>query len=92
MPDLLELCSEGNFIVVPAAPALADLPTDEAYRESLEKSNFAITDSAFMVILWKFFTGQSLRRISGLKLLRALLATTIFISRGVSLWIMPLRT
>ena len=67
MPDLLGLCAEGNFIVVPAAPALVDLPTNAAYRESVEKSDFAITDSAFMVILWRLFTGQSVPRISGPK-------------------------
>jgi len=89
MPDLLELCAEGNFIVVPAAPALADLPTDAAYRESLEKSDFAITDSAFMVLLWKFFTGQTLPRISGLKLLRGLLAGDELHRAGSSFWIMP---
>jgi UDP-N-acetyl-D-mannosaminuronic acid transferase (WecB/TagA/CpsF family) len=89
MPDLLELCAEGNFIIVPAAPALADLPTDAAYRESLEKSDFAITDSSFMVLLWKFFTGQTLPRISGLKLLRGLLAGDELRRVGSSFWIMP---
>jgi len=32
MPELLELCAEGRFIVVPAAPALAELPTNAANR------------------------------------------------------------
>jgi UDP-N-acetyl-D-mannosaminuronic acid transferase (WecB/TagA/CpsF family) len=89
MPELLQLCAEGRFIVVPAAPALADLPTNPAYRESLEKSDFAITDSGFMVLLWKFFTGQSLPRISGLKLLRGLLESDELRRPGSSLWIMP---
>jgi UDP-N-acetyl-D-mannosaminuronic acid transferase (WecB/TagA/CpsF family) len=89
MTDLLQLCAEGHFVVVPAAPALADLPTDAAYRESVEKSDFAITDSAFMVLLWRFFTGQSLPRISGLKLLRGLLAGDALQQTGSSVWIMP---
>jgi UDP-N-acetyl-D-mannosaminuronic acid transferase (WecB/TagA/CpsF family) len=89
MPELLGLCAEGNFIVVPAAPALAELRTNEAYRESVEKSDFAITDSAFMVLLWKFFTGQTLPRISGLKLLRGLLASDELHRPGSSFWIMP---
>jgi len=89
MPDLLDLCAEGNFIVVPAAPALAELPTNAAYREAVEKSDFAITDSAFMVLLWKFLTGQSLPRISGLKLLRGLLADDKLHQAGSSFWIMP---
>ena len=89
LPDLLDLCAQGNFVVVPAAPALAELPTNASYRESVEKSDFAITDSAFMVLLWKLFTGESLHRISGLKLLRGLLATDAFHKKGSSLWIMP---
>jgi UDP-N-acetyl-D-mannosaminuronic acid transferase (WecB/TagA/CpsF family) len=89
MSDLLGLCAEGNFIVVPAAPALVDLPTNAAYRESVEKSDFAITDSAFMVILWRLFTGQSVPRISGLKLLRGLLASDGLNEEGSSVWIMP---
>jgi UDP-N-acetyl-D-mannosaminuronic acid transferase (WecB/TagA/CpsF family) len=89
MPELLVLCAQGHFIVVPAAPALADLPTNQAYRESVEKSDFAITDSAFMVLLWKLFTGQSLPRISGLKLLRGLLASDELHKAGSSFWIMP---
>jgi N-acetylglucosaminyldiphosphoundecaprenol N-acetyl-beta-D-mannosaminyltransferase len=89
LPDLLKLCAEGNFVVVPAAPALAELPTNASYRESVEKSDFAITDSAFMVILWKLLTGESLHRISGLKLLRGLLATDALHQKGSSLWVMP---
>jgi UDP-N-acetyl-D-mannosaminuronic acid transferase (WecB/TagA/CpsF family) len=89
MPDLLGLCAEGHFIVVPAAPALVDLPTNAAYRESVEKSDFAITDSALMVLLWRFFTGESVPRISGLKLLRGLLASNELQKSGSSVWIMP---
>lgn len=89
LEELLGLCAQGSFVVVPAAPALADLPEDAAYREALEKSDFAITDSGFMVLLWKLLTGQSLNRISGLKLLRGLLATSEFKQPGTSFWIMP---
>jgi UDP-N-acetyl-D-mannosaminuronic acid transferase (WecB/TagA/CpsF family) len=89
MPDLMGLCAEGNFIVMPAAPALTNLPSHPEYRESLEKSDFALTDSAMMVILWKFLTGQSLPRISGLKLLRGLLDGDELKRPGASLWIMP---
>jgi len=89
MKELLGLCAQGQFIVVPAAPALVDLPTNSAYRESLEKSDFAITDSALMVLLWRLFTGQSLPRISGLKLLRGLLASDELHQPGSSYWIMP---
>jgi UDP-N-acetyl-D-mannosaminuronic acid transferase (WecB/TagA/CpsF family) len=89
LPGLLELCAAGNFIVVPAAPALVDLTTDPHYRAALEKSDLAITDSGFMVVLWKFLTGQSLPRISGLKLLRGLLDGAELKQPGSSFWIMP---
>ena len=51
LPGLLDLCAAGNFVVVPAAPALVDLTTDSHYRDALEKSDLAITDSGYMVIL-----------------------------------------
>jgi len=89
LPGLLDLCREGHFVVVPAAPALVDLPTDKDYREALEQSDFAITDSGFMVLLWRALTGRSLIRISGLKLLRGLLATDELRRPGSSVWIMP---
>jgi UDP-N-acetyl-D-mannosaminuronic acid transferase (WecB/TagA/CpsF family) len=89
LPGLLDLCAAGNFVVVPAAPALADLSTDIDYREALEQSDFAITDSGFMVLLWKILTGQSLIRISGLKLLRGLLAGDELRQPGSSVWVMP---
>jgi UDP-N-acetyl-D-mannosaminuronic acid transferase (WecB/TagA/CpsF family) len=88
-PDLLRLCTEGHFIVVPAAPALAELPANPAYRESVEKCDFAITDSALMVLFWKYLTGESLPRISGLRLLRGLLASDELQKPGSSVWIMP---
>ena len=87
LEGLHDLCAQGNFVVVPSAPTLADLPTDAAYREAVEKSDFAITDSGFMVLLWKMVTGQSLTRISGLKLLRGLLDGREL--AGNSFWVMP---
>jgi UDP-N-acetyl-D-mannosaminuronic acid transferase (WecB/TagA/CpsF family) len=89
LAGLLDLCAEGNFVVVPAASALVDLPRDVHYREALEQSDFAITDSGFMVILWKILTGEKLIRISGLKLVRGLLETDAFRQAGSSVWIMP---
>ena len=36
--------SHGGLVVVPAAPALKNLPVDVAYREALLGADFAITD------------------------------------------------
>jgi UDP-N-acetyl-D-mannosaminuronic acid transferase (WecB/TagA/CpsF family) len=89
LAGLLDLCADGNFITVPAAGALVELPTDIHYRDALEQSDFAITDSGFMVILWKILTGEKLIRISGLKLMRGLLETEAFRKASSSVWIMP---
>lgn len=88
LAELLGICA-GHFVVAPAAPALVDLPRDPAYREAVEKSDFAITDSGFMLLLWKAFTGQRLIRISGLKFLRGLLGGGELKEAGASFWIMP---
>ncbi len=82
------LCSEGSFMVVPSGPNLADMPGDAAYREAVEQSDFAIPDSGYMVLLWKVLTGRSLTRLSGLKLLRGLLAGGE-LKRGGTFWVMP---
>ena len=91
-PELLDLCSQGNFIVAPAAPALAELPNDPAYRESVEGSDFALTDSSLMVLLWRLLTGQHINRISGPRLLRSLLGSEQLRGPGDSVWIMPSKT
>jgi UDP-N-acetyl-D-mannosaminuronic acid transferase (WecB/TagA/CpsF family) len=88
LEELLERCP-GQFIVVPSAPTLADLPVDPDYREAVEKSDFAITDSGYMVLLWKLLTGQRLIRISGLKFLRGLLDGGEMRREGDTFWIMP---
>jgi UDP-N-acetyl-D-mannosaminuronic acid transferase (WecB/TagA/CpsF family) len=84
----LALCP-GNFVVVPSAPTLVELPVDPAYREAVENADFAITDSGYMVLLWRLFTGQKLIRLSGLKLLRGLLAGTALRAPAASFWVMP---
>lgn len=91
LDGLLELSLHGGLVVVPAAPALAELPRDHAYRAAIERSDFAITDSGFMVLLWYFLKGERLMRISGLKYIRALIKTPAFGRENTSFWIMPSR-
>ncbi len=57
--------------VVPAAPALKNLANDMRYREALLGADFAIADSAFMVLLWNLIQRDNIQKISGLKYLRA---------------------
>jgi UDP-N-acetyl-D-mannosaminuronic acid transferase (WecB/TagA/CpsF family) len=84
----VERVSRGGLLVVPAAPALKDLPDNPSYREALLHADVAITDSAFMVMLWNFLERDSLPRVSGLEYLRALLLLPEVQQPGNTLWIM----
>jgi UDP-N-acetyl-D-mannosaminuronic acid transferase (WecB/TagA/CpsF family) len=78
----------GGLLVVPSAPTLKDLPTSLDYRESLLNANLAITDSAFMILIWNRLQGDNLTRLSGLEYLRELLLTPDVREPGNTLWVM----
>jgi UDP-N-acetyl-D-mannosaminuronic acid transferase (WecB/TagA/CpsF family) len=78
----------GGLLVVPAAPALKDLEKDADYRESLVNSDLAITDSAFMVLIWNRLQRDSIKRLSGLEYLRELLLQPDVRQSGNTVWIM----
>jgi UDP-N-acetyl-D-mannosaminuronic acid transferase (WecB/TagA/CpsF family) len=65
------------------------LAEDPAHREALEGADFAVTDSGYMVLLWLLRTGERVRRISGLRLLRGLFARGGYRGRGETFWVMP---
>jgi UDP-N-acetyl-D-mannosaminuronic acid transferase (WecB/TagA/CpsF family) len=78
----------GGLLVVPAAPALKDLDRNLGYREALLNADLAITDSAFMVLVWNGIQSKSIRRLSGLEYLRELLLEPDVRRPGNTLWIM----
>ena len=78
----------GGLLVVPAAPALKDLETKASYREALVNADMAITDSAYMVMVWNRLQGDSIRRLSGLEYLRELLKQPDVRRAGNVLWVM----
>ncbi len=78
----------GGLLVVPAAPALKDMGTDRDYRESLLHADLAITDSAFMVLIWNRIQKDNLSRLSGLEYLRELLLEADVRQPGNTMWIM----
>lgn len=86
--DAVERMSRGGLLVVPAAPALKDIASNPSYREALTNADMAITDSSFMVLLWNWLQGDSLKRLSGLKYLRQFLSTPEGRTAGYTLWIM----
>jgi UDP-N-acetyl-D-mannosaminuronic acid transferase (WecB/TagA/CpsF family) len=84
----IQRMNHGGLLVVPAAPALKNLPHDEAYRAALLGADLVITDSAFMVLLWNYLQNDSIRRLSGLEYLSALLKEPAFNEPHNSFWIM----
>jgi UDP-N-acetyl-D-mannosaminuronic acid transferase (WecB/TagA/CpsF family) len=72
--EAVRLGLKGGLVVAPAAPALVKLSEDEHYRTAVTEANLAITDSAFMVMLWNLTQRDRIRRISGLEYLVLLLA------------------
>ena len=89
LEGLLDRVPGGGLIVVPSAPVMSRLVEDEAHRQALEGADFAVTDSAFMVLLWLLRTGERVTRITGLRLLRGLFARGDFRGRGETFWVMP---
>jgi N-acetylglucosaminyldiphosphoundecaprenol N-acetyl-beta-D-mannosaminyltransferase len=84
----VERMKQGGLLVVPAAPALKDLPTNFAYRDALLNADTAITDSAFMVLIWNLISNERVPRVSGLEYLKALLLEPQVRESGNTLWIM----
>lgn len=60
---------------------------DEDYREALLTAQLAIADSGFMVLLWKFFTGERVPRISGLEHMKRLLEHPSVGELGAVMWV-----
>ncbi len=79
---------EGGLLVVPAAPALKDLARNGSYREALLNADVAITDSAFMVMIWNLLEHDSIRRVSGLEYLAQLLLLPEVRQPGNTFWVM----
>jgi UDP-N-acetyl-D-mannosaminuronic acid transferase (WecB/TagA/CpsF family) len=80
--------TNGGLLVVPAAPALKDLDRSPDYRESLLNADLAITDSAFMVLIWNRLQPIPIKRLSGLEYLRELLLEADVRHPGNTFWIM----
>lgn len=78
---------DGALVVAPSGPGLAcDLPGQPAYRAALQAADVVLTDSSFLVLLWRWKTGRRLPRHSGLACLRHFLAAR---PRLRVFWVMP---
>src|SRR5262245_5618284 len=81
--------AKGGLVVVPSAPGLMEVVHNKEYREAARDADFVLTDSAFMVIVWLFLTGERLPRTSGLRYLRLILFEPAVRQSANPLWIMP---
>lgn len=84
----IDLVRNGGLLVVPAAPALKNLPDDRGYRDAILGADIAITDSSLMVMVWNLMQKERIRRLSGLEYLVELLAQPDVREPGATFWIM----
>lgn len=85
-----ETAADGGLLTAPSGPGLAcDLRREPAYRRALQHSDVVLTDSAFMVILWRLRTGKRLPRNSGLAFLRIWMNRDVMRRPGTVFWVMP---
>ena len=88
--DACQRAALGGLLTAPSGPGLAyDLVREPAYRRALEASDVVLTDSAFMVLLWRLRTGHRLPRNSGLAFLRIWLNRDEMRRPRATLWVMP---
>src|SRR5881227_4255857 len=65
---------QGGFLVAPSGTCFTRLRDDESYRRAMLAADLAIADSGLMVLMWRLLRHKKIRRISGLKYLKHLLA------------------
>jgi exopolysaccharide biosynthesis WecB/TagA/CpsF family protein len=85
--EAVDRMSTGGLLIVPAAPALKDLPSNSSYRAALLDADLTITDSAFMVLVWNVLQRDHIRRVSGLAYIRELLQRREIRESG-AFWVM----
>jgi exopolysaccharide biosynthesis WecB/TagA/CpsF family protein len=82
--------SQGGLVVAPSGPGLAvDLQHSPSYRTALTSADLALTDSGYMILLWRLFTRQKLPRHSGLKYMSAMLERPELRKPASVFWVMP---
>ena len=63
-------------MVVPSGPGLATIGKDQRYTEAVQNCDFAIPDSAFMVLLLKWLKGITITKFSGYDFLKEFFVET----------------
>ncbi len=89
LESALEASAAGGLVVAPSGPGLADLDRDLVYRDAVENADIALTDSGYLMLLWRWKTGESLERVSGLRFFDKLLDHKSFEKGRSAFWVMP---
>jgi len=79
----------GGVLVVPAAPAMVRLRSDEIYRKAMQSADYAIADSGLMVLVWRILRREKVERVSGLAYLQRLIARPEFKQPGRTFFVLP---
>lgn len=88
--EAVERVSEtGGVLVVPAAPAMVRLRSDEIYRKAMQSADYAIADSGLMALTWKILKRQKVERVSGLAYLQRLIARPEFKEPRRTVFVLP---
>src|SRR6266404_1025261 len=83
------ICASGGFLVAPSAPGMVRLCEDEPYRRAMVAAGLAIPDSGLMVLIWRLLRREEIRRVSGLKYLKQLLAKLKGEATPEISWVLP---
>lgn len=90
LDEALAEAARGGLLTAPAGIGLAeDLLREPAYRRALSRSEIVLTDSGFLVLLWRGRGGEALPRHSGLKFLQHWLKRPEIKTPGTIAWVMP---
>jgi len=68
--NIFERLKKGGLMVVPSGPGLATIGRDLRYTEAVQKADFAIPDSGYMVLLLRYFKGININKFSGYDFLK----------------------
>jgi UDP-N-acetyl-D-mannosaminuronic acid transferase (WecB/TagA/CpsF family) len=81
------ISTSGGFVVAPSAPGMVRLCDDAPYRRAMLAADLAIPDSGLMVLAWRLFRRQKIRRLSGLTYLKRLLLALK--DESAIFWVLP---
>lgn len=81
--------NDGGLFLAPSGPGLAELGRNPHYDEAVSHADLNLIDSGYLALLWQKRTGQSIRRHSGLKFIKALIEDARFKKNTKQIWVLP---